>query len=127
VLISTVKLMTGTNERSGEQLLKGRFNDLSWWSNNLETAAHYYEGCIIEIIVKVNPMLEMKYLRHLGELEEIECPIETYTYGFAETVCPKDAIWYSFSKDYLEKNIVEIKEIFPDLSSFNEEERNDKR
>jgi hypothetical protein len=114
--------MIGTNVKNGEQMLKGKFNDLSWWSDNLETLAHYYEGCAVKIVVKIDPKLEMEYVRYLGTLDEIGCPIDKYTYGFIKTICPEGATWYSFSKDYLEKNIIGIEEIFPDLSSFYEEE-----
>jgi hypothetical protein len=122
MLVNTVKLMMGTNVKNGKQILKGQFGVLSWWSDNLETLAHYYEGYAIEITVKIDPKLEMEYVRYLDKLEEIGCSIEEYTYGFIDVICPIGAIWYSFGKDYLEKNIVEIKEIFPDLSSFYEEE-----
>jgi len=47
----TIKLMTGTNVDNGRKLLRKEFQDFSSWSDNLETIAHYYEGCVIEITV----------------------------------------------------------------------------
>lgn len=121
MIVNTVKLMIGTNMTKGSELLKGVFQDLSWWSDNLETLAHYYDGCAIEITVKLDPTLEVEYVHCSGDIKWLTDHLPEYTYGFVEVVYPAGAIWYSFSKDYLEKNIVEIKEIFPDLSGFNEE------
>ena len=117
--MTTIKLMTGTNERVGKDLLNRKFNDLSFWSDNLETVAHYFEGSAIQITIKLNTKQEMEYVRGL---DEPDFNILNYTYGKAEVICPKDAIWYSFSKKYLEENVINIEEIFPDMSEFNEEE-----
>jgi len=119
--MKTVKLITGTNNHTGELLLKGYYNDLSWWSDNLETAAHYYEGKIIEITVKLDTKKDMGHIRCEDELAELGMNISEYEYGSAEVKYPKDAIWYSFSRDYLIKHVTKVEEIFPDLKPFNEE------
>lgn len=117
----TVKLMIGTNDRIGTEMLNRDFKGMSWWSDNLETLAHYYEGRAIEITVKLDFKKQMKYFREFWDLVESGIPIEEYTYGFITVICPKDAVWYSFSADYLKENVIEVKEIFPDLSEFYEE------
>ena len=48
-----VTIFTGTNIISGSKLLNKDFPIISWWSNNLETLAHYYEGCAVEITIKL--------------------------------------------------------------------------
>ena len=114
--MKTVKLITGTNVACGESLLRKEFNDLSWWSDNLETVAHYYEGKVIEIEVELHTKEEMEYTRMSEYID-----VYKYTYGHAEVTCPKGAIWYSFSGEYLKKNVVSIKEVYPDMKEFNEE------
>lgn len=115
-----VKLMTGTNMCNGDKLLKKEFNDFSSWSDNLETVAHYYEGKVIEITVELDLDLQMWYIRKKQDLKDLNIKLDKYTYGFAEMSCPKDAIWYSFGKNYLNSHVINVKEIFPDLSEFNE-------
>lgn len=119
--MKTVKLITGTNDYNGELLLKKEFQDLSSWSDNLETAAHYFEGKVIEITIKLDEKKDMGHIRCTEELAELGMTLSEYTYGSAEVICPKRAIWYSFSRDYLEKNVIKVEEIYPDMSEFNEE------
>lgn len=114
----TIKLMIGTNMHGGVDLLKRNFRDLSWWSDNLETVAHYYEGCALEITVTLEPEIQKSYVRCMDDCHQLHL----YTYGSAEIRCPKGATWYSFSKKYLEEHMIDIKEIFPDMSEFNEGE-----
>jgi hypothetical protein len=118
-LKTAVVLFSRTNEKAGSELIKGNFPNLSFWSNNLETLARYYEGVAVEITVELDSEERMPYVR---EMDELGCPLSEYTYGFAEIGCPKGAVWYSFSGDYLKGNVVDVREIFPDLSAFNEEE-----
>lgn len=117
VSLKTVTIFTGMDVENGKKVLNGDFNTVSWWSDNYETLAHYYEGCAIEIKVQLIPQLEQNYIREVGDLN---VPISEYTYGFAEMECPKDAIWYSFGAQYLKNNVLDIREIFPDLSMYNE-------
>ena len=117
--MKTVTLMTGTNVTKGKELLNNEYNTISWWSDNMETLAQYYEGCAIEIDVTLDPDKKQDYIRSLTDYVFCFCE---YTYGFAEMSCPEGATWYSFSRDYLEKNVVAVREIFPDLSTFNEED-----
>jgi hypothetical protein len=114
----TIKLIIGTNISNGLELLKRNFKNLSWWSDNLETVAHYYEGCAVEITVRLDPKIQKSYVRCMYDCRQLHL----YTYGSAEIRCPKGATWYSFSKKYLEEHVIDIKEIFPGLSEFNEEE-----
>ena len=115
-MVRTVKLMISTNEKNGKDLIERKFRDLSWWSDNMETVAHYYEGCAMEMEVQLDSEREQEYIR-CGE----DCwMIDLYTYGFMKVKYPKGATWYSFSSDYLKENVISIKEIFPDLSEFNE-------
>ena len=113
--------MRGTTERNGRQLLRKEFNELSWWSANLETVAHYYEGSVVEITVEIDNKESMSYVTNTVEANEMmDFDSSKYTFGFIEVKYPKDAIWYSFGGNYLSDHIIEIKEIFPDLSAFNE-------
>lgn len=116
-----VKLMTGTSIFKGEELVKGNYPDISSWSDNLETAAHYYEGKIIEIEVRLDEEKSGIYISELSDLSYYNLKLKDYTYGFTEMECPKGAIWYSFSSKYLQDNVISIQEIFPDMSEFNEE------
>lgn len=113
-----VKIFTGTNLENKDKLLNKEFDDISWWSDNYETLAHYYEGAAVEITVRLKPEIQQDYIRYREEDQDIS----NYTYGFAEMRCPAGAIWYSFSADYLKENVLDVKEIFPDLSMYNEED-----
>lgn len=44
----------GTNLKDGENILKGIFNNISWWTNDYETVEHYYEGCVLELTIRIN-------------------------------------------------------------------------
>ena len=112
--------MVGTNPKNGKDLVKGIYNDLSWWSNNIETVAHYYEGCVIQIKVRLDSDRAMKYVCNVEEANKLCLSLSRYTYGFDEVICPRNANWYSFNGEYLRHNVAEVKEIFPDLSEFNE-------
>lgn len=115
-----VTLMTGTNVIKGKELLNRDFNTISWWSDNLETLAHYYEGSAIEIDVRLDTDKAQEYIR--DRFDSLMYVGSKYNYGFAEMSTPAGATWYSFSRDYLEKNVIAVREIFPDLSEFNEED-----
>lgn len=115
-----VKLMTGTNISNGDQLLQKKFKNFSSWSDNLETVAHYYEGRVIEITIELILDEQREHIRDAEDLELLNIKPEEYTYGFAEMRYPKNAIWYSFSKKYLDDHVIDIREIFPDLSEFDE-------
>ena len=110
-----VRVMVSTNKREGARLLHGHYNNLTWASNDMETVAHYYEGCVVELTVSLEEKLRMPYVRDMSELE---VPVSEYGYGFAEMKYPPDAIWYSFSRNYLRTHVLLAKEIFPDLSKW---------
>ena len=59
-----VKLMIGTNGNVAERMLKGNFNTLVWASDDMETVAHYYEGAVVEITVKLLDSKKRQYLRN---------------------------------------------------------------
>lgn len=108
-----IKVLVSTNKRECERLLRREFRELTWASDNLETVAHYYEGAVVELTVRLDKSLEMDYVRGRCELD---VPVTDYGYGVAEMRCPKDALWYSFSKNYLLTHVVEAREVFPDLT-----------
>jgi hypothetical protein len=116
--MDTVTIFTGTNIKNGDRLLNKDFNELSWWSDDYETLAHYYEGRAIEATIELDPEKQQDYI---PEIQDLTIPISEYTYGFAEMNYPKGAIWYSFSSSYLKEHLISVKEIFPDLSMYNEE------
>ena len=118
--MKTVKLMVSTNEHVLQQMLEGEFNTLVWASDNMETVAHYYEGAVVEITVRLINNRKRQYLRSPVLLSNYKKP---YGWGSAGMACPEGATWYSFSKEYLEQYLVDVKEIFPDLTPWHEENK----
>lgn len=110
--ITTKTLVIGTHQGCLERFLRGDYNDVVYASDNLETVAHYYEGAIIEITVKLDLSLKREYIESSLKLSS------DYTWGCVESLYPKGATWYSFSKDYIKTHLVSAREIFPDLSQF---------
>lgn len=110
-----VSLMIGSNSNVLAKMKAGEFNDIVWASDNLETVAHYYEGCIINLIVSLDHSLMQEYVATRRELKVT--PAE-YTWGCVSMHCPTGALWYSFSKSYLQSHLVEVKEIYPNLSEY---------
>jgi hypothetical protein len=109
-----IELFRSTNTVEGNKMLKGNFNELTWWSDNYETIEHYYDGSIIKIQVTLDKLKKQDYI---VEYDDFYDP-SNYTYGYAIMEYPKDAIWYSFSKKYLKENIRSIEEIdLKDLKS----------
>lgn len=94
----------GTNLKDGENMLKGIFNNISWWTNDYETVEHYYEGCVLELTIRINENEKMTYI-----CEDIN--IKNYTFGYSEMLYPEGAIWYSISSEYLNNYKLSIKEI----------------
>lgn len=112
----TVTLIIGTNKEFRDNMSKGIYPELSWWSDNLETAAHYYDGCVMEITVELNGA-NMEYYRSIDDIIG-----RYYTYGSMQVKYPVGATWYSFSGRYLRRYVVMYREIWPDMSMYNEEE-----
>lgn len=112
-VLSVVQVMVSTNPHIRDMMLRGEFNTLVWASDNLETVAHYYEGAVVELTVRLDKSLEMDYVR---DEYELTVPIDDYGFGVAEMRCPKDALWYSFSRNYLLTHVVGVCEVFPDLT-----------
>lgn len=106
--MNTVDLYTGTNIENGMNLINGRFNIISWWSDNYETIARYYEGRVIKITIRLCDDLQTEYIR---SIDELSVDASEYTYGYAEMRIPKGATWYSFGASYLRDNIINIEEI----------------
>ena len=101
-----VKLYRGTNIDSGRDFLRGRFSDISWWTDNYETVEHYYEGCVNEITVVIDDSLEDDYI---SEMDEMMIPLSAYTYGVLKPEYPINATWYSFSFSYLSRNVKSVR------------------
>lgn len=112
--MNIVKLYRGTNKQEGAKLLNNQFNDLSWWSDDYQTLAHYYEGCAIEMEIELDESVMQEYIHDKCEVDNCI----SYTYGFAEMSCPTGAIWYAFGAEYLKHHILNITEIYPDLSNY---------
>lgn len=115
--MKTVKLMIGTNKYVMQEMLNGNFNELVWASDDLETVAHYYEGVALEITVKLIDRYKRVYLRNGVTLNKYK---NGYGWGCAEMKYPPNATWYSFSREYLQKYLISIKEIHPDLSPWDD-------
>lgn len=109
-----MELFRATNIKEGNEMLKGKFNELTWWSNNYETIEHYYECSIIKISITLDDSKRYVYINDYDDFYDLS----NYTYGCALLEYPKDATWYSFSKKYLEENIISIEEVnIEDLKS----------
>lgn len=109
-----MELFRATNIKEGNEMLKGKFNELTWWSNNYETIEHYYEGFIVKIEITLDKTKKKVYINDYDSFYDMS----NYTYGCALLEYPKDAIWYSFSKKYLEENVISIEEVnIEDLKS----------
>lgn len=111
-----VSLMIGTNERVLAEMKNKVFNELVWASNNLETVAHYYEGCVVLLVVELLPEEAMLYVKGTAYKPA------HYSWGVVLTSTPKDALWYSFSAEYLQEHTLFVHEVFPDLSKYQEKE-----
>lgn len=99
-----IKLLRGTNIKDGKAILNGEINNVTWWSDNYETAEHYYEGCIIELYIDMNEEDKMEYIT--------EPTInENYTFGCSEMLYPEGAIWYSISDNYIKTHFISVREI----------------
>lgn len=116
---TVVQVMIGSNSHVLAEMKSGKFNDIVWASDSLETVAHYYEGCVISLTVILDKAVAMNYV---ALRKDLEVPTEDYTWGFADVAYPSNSRWYSFSKTYLAKHLVGVKEIHPDLSAYFEEE-----
>lgn len=114
-------VMIGTNQAVADALFNREFNPIVWASDNIETVAHYYEGYAVELQVRMIPEQRMEYCSSKADLENLPGEPTDYTYGFATMSCPANAIWYSFSSRYLKENMVSAREIFPDLSKYNDD------
>ena len=113
-----VKLMIGTNGNVAERMLKGNFNTLVWASDDMETVAHYYEGAVVEITVKLLDSKKRQYLRNGVKLNTYK---NGYGWGEIPVKYPPNATWYSFSGEYLKKYLVGIREIHPDLTQWQDD------
>ena len=80
--------------------------------DNIETVAHYYEGCVIEVDIDLDPALESEYA---ANEEGLLLPLDQYGWGKAKMRCPEGATWYSFSNWYLKSHVRSVQEIFPCL------------
>lgn len=110
--------MIGTNRLVMQQMFRGKFNQIVWASDNMETVAHYYEGAVVELEVKLLKSKQNQYIRDQTTLGMYK---HGYNWGCARMRCPAGAVWYSFSAEYLRKYLVGIREIHPDLAQWQEE------
>lgn len=104
--MKTIVLYTGTNVLGRDRNLKREFKDISWWSRDLATINHYYEGHVVEITVHLDDTKEMEFVSSDDKVD-----YDTYTWGSAILAIPKDAIWYSFSSNYLKEHVTKIEEV----------------
>lgn len=117
-----IKLMIATNNACGNKILQGIYNELVWASDNMETVAHYYEGCVIELDVNFDRALQQDYVDSVGQLLEKDYALDSYKFGVRETYCPAKSTWYSISGKYLLECVITAKEIYPDLSKWQDDE-----
>lgn len=118
-----MKLMVSTNSRAGNQMLNGVYNEFIWASDNMETVAHYYEGCVIELDVRLNRAQHIGYISCKDDIALYGISPAAYTYGMKSgMIHPAGGKWYSFSASYLRANLKGIREIHPNLSKWQEEE-----
>ena len=113
------KLMVATNKKRGHDILNGIIPPVLWASDDLRTVAHYYGGCVLEIKIKLLKTQRKEYIRNYDDTERYK---NGYTWGTAEMLCPAGANWYSFSREYIMKNLLSIREIYPDISKYQEDD-----
>lgn len=101
-------LYRGTNNKECEDFKSKHIPQLSWWSDNYETIEHYYEGCVLKIVIQIDESIKQHYV---ADVDDLKCDEELYTFGYSEISYPKGAIWYSFSKNYLLSHFVSIEEV----------------
>lgn len=111
----------GTNPGVFKKMAAGEFAPLVFASDNLETVAHYYEGCVVELVIELVPEWECEYVRDESEVRELKLS-GPYGWGKALMRCPEGATWWSFSAEYLKRHVKKVSEIFPDLSEWFEED-----
>lgn len=114
--------MVATNKHNGDLMLQGKFSGMVWASTDMETVAHYYEGCVIELDILLNTRIRQPYIRQMDDFKELGLSYESYTYGSMRVKYPPMAMWYSLSSHYIQSNIRGIREIYPDLSKWQEED-----
>lgn len=117
--MKTVRLMIGTNRYVLNEMLKGNYNTLVWASDDFETVAHYFEGAVVEITVTLVDRYKRQYLRNMNTLSKYK---NGYGWGMALMKYPPNATWYSFSREYLKKYLVNIREIHLDLSKWQDDD-----
>lgn len=81
-------VMIGTNQAVTDALFNREFNSIVWASNNLETVAHYYEGYVAELQVRLIPEHRMEFCSSKTELDKLPGDPTDYTYGFVTMSCP---------------------------------------
>lgn len=116
-----VTVWVGSNLEVFKKMVAGEFSSLVFASDNLETVAHYYEGCVIELVVDLIPERECVYVSSELEARVLNLP-GPYGWGKALMRCPEGATWWSFSGQYLKQHLRRVSEIFPDLSEWFEED-----
>lgn len=117
--MNTVTLLIQTNQFKGKSILAGELPQMIWASDDLRTVSHYYEGCVLEIKVKLLKSLQKKYVRTCDEAAKYK---SGYTWGTAEMRCPLGAHWYSFQREYLQKYLINIKEVHPNLQKYQDDD-----
>lgn len=115
--MQTAILMIGTNKYVMQDMFNRRFNKIVWASNDLETVAHYYGGVVLEITVKLVDRYKRAYIRDGTTLHKYK---NGYGWGCADMKYPPNATWYSFSREYLQKYLISVREIHPDLSPWDD-------
>lgn len=99
-----ITVYRGTNIKDGINMLKGEFNNITWWTDNYETVNHYYEGCVISLTIKLNEDERMSYICEPTNESD-------YTFGYSEMLYPKGAKWYSISSNYISQHKIYLTEI----------------
>lgn len=119
-----VTILTGTTPYVRDMFLEKRFDDMHdimYFSDNIETAEHYAEGCIIEIDIDLDKSDETDYiiLNFETGTPNTDWDLSDYYYGsdvykFVHDGTPitdvhkpenyYEAICYSINKKYLQKH-----------------------
>lgn len=108
--------MIGTSRLALLTMSNCQFNQVVWASDNMETVAHYYEGAVVELEIQLVERYRRSYIRSYQELSKYK----SYGWGCERMRCPAVATWYSFSRGYLHRYLIGLREIHPDLSPWNE-------
>lgn len=95
------------------QIRTGHFNEVSWWTDDIDRVNEYVGDVIVKILIIINDQLEVPYLmgnRKLGiytTSRGIDIDPSIYKgFGRRKQIC--GATYFSLSGDYIRSNLISM-------------------